>query len=63
MTTLLQDVRFALRILLKNPGLSLVAVVTLGVAIGANSTIFSVVNAVILEPLPYPEPDRLVRIH
>jgi putative ABC transport system permease protein len=63
MHTVLQDVRFALRVLLKNPLLSAVAVVTLAVAIGANTTIFSVVNAVLLQPLPYPEPDRLVRIN
>jgi putative ABC transport system permease protein len=62
MNTLMQDVRFALRMLLKNPGLTLVAVVTLGVAIGANTTIFSAVNSVILQPLPYPQPERLVRI-
>ena len=63
MSTTVQDVRFALRMMLKNPALSLIAVVTLGVAIGANTMIFSVVNAVILQPLPYPEPDRLVRLH
>ncbi len=63
MSTLLQDVRFAMRMMLKNPALSLIAVLTLGVAIGANTMIFSVVNAVILQPLPYPEPDRLVRLH
>ncbi|HYU15271.1 MAG TPA: ABC transporter permease, partial [Candidatus Acidoferrum sp.] len=63
MSTLFQDVRFALRMFTKTPGLALVAIVTLGVAIGANTTIFSVVNAIILRPLPYPEPDRLVRIN
>src|SRR5687767_5444468 len=63
MNTLTQDVRFALRMLIKDPGLALVAILTLGIAIGANTTIFSVVNSVILQPLPYPEPDRLVRLH
>ena len=63
MNTVLQDVRFALRVLVKNPLLAAVAVVTLAVAIGANTTIFSVVNSVLLSPLPYPEPERLVRIN
>lgn len=63
MTTFIQDARFALRMLIKEPGLALVAILTLGVAIGANTTVFSVVNAVILQPLPYREPDRLVRLH
>jgi len=57
-----QDVRFAWRGFMRAPGFLLVAVATLALGIGANSAIFTVVNAVVLRPLPYPQPERLVRV-
>jgi putative ABC transport system permease protein len=58
----LHDVRFALRSLLNAPGITFVVVLTLAVAIGANTAIFSVVESVLLQPLPYPDEDRIVRV-
>jgi predicted permease len=62
MSTLWNDLRHSVRMLRKNPGFTAVVILTLALGIGANATIFSVINAVFLKPLPFPDPDRLVMV-
>ena len=63
MGTFVKDLRYGLRMMAKNPGFTAVAVLTLALGIGVSTTLFSVVNGVLLNPLPYPQPDRLVALY
>jgi hypothetical protein len=62
MHTLFADIRFALRTLAKNRGFAAVGILTIALGVGANAAVFSVVNATLIQPLPYADPDRLVAV-
>ena len=63
MNTLLQDVRYAFRIFLRNPGFTAICLLILAIGVGASASIFSVVDGVIIKPLPYRDPNQLVRVY
>ena len=63
METFLHDLRYGVRVLFRTPGFTAVAVLVLALGIGANSAIFSVINSVLLRPLPFREPERLIQVH